>query len=165
MAASEARGHFVYTGDMSILTDESFGIVPVCREKGIWKVLLIHQISHRGQERTFWTLPKGHAERGESGEEAALRELKEETGLSVTTLERAKNFKMEYTFKHGNDTVEKIVYFYLGYCEETDTSIPQPDEVLELGWFTFAEAEQRVTHNNSRQLLSEVQVFLNNQSS
>ena len=80
--------------------------------------------------------------------------------MNVDKLEQTQNFKMEYTFKHGNDLVEKVVHFYLGYCTETETVISQPQEVAELGWFMFADAYAQLTHDNARQLLQKVEAFL-----
>ena len=66
---------------METKNDISYGVVPLYQDGGEWKVLVIHQISHRGDR--FWIFPKGHGEVGELPAEAALRELHEETKLKV----------------------------------------------------------------------------------
>lgn len=55
----------------------SYGIVPLRYMEGGWQILLIRH--HAGH----WTFPKGHADRGESPQQTAERELREETGLAV----------------------------------------------------------------------------------
>ncbi len=59
--------------------DESFGIVPLRRNANAWQVFLIQHKHGR-----HWGFPKGHAESGEMPEDAAARELKEETNLEIT---------------------------------------------------------------------------------
>ncbi len=145
---------------MTVHTDESFGIVPLFHNGKEWLVLLIEQISHRGSERRFWTLPKGHAEEGETGMVAALRELQEETGITVPRVEEERVFIMQYSFTHEDLLIEKKVHFYLGYCNDMETEITQPDEVASLDWFTLEEAGVKVTHENARILLQEVVEFL-----
>ncbi len=145
---------------MTVHTDESFGIVPLFHDGGAWKVLLIEQISHRGSERRFWTLPKGHSEDGETGEEAAVRELSEETGVIPLRVISDKVFTMEYSFTSEDKMIEKKVHFYIGICDSTLTKITQPDEVAALGWFSFEEAKAKVTHENAWRVLEDVAVYL-----
>ena len=54
---------------MGTKTDSSYGVVPLFKKDGEWQVLLVHQISYRGDD--FWIFPKGHAEEKETGERAA----------------------------------------------------------------------------------------------
>jgi len=143
---------------MDIKTDISYGVVPLYRDGDDWLVLLIHQISHRGDR--FWIFPKGHAEEPETPEAAALRELEEETGVSKVTLETSQTFSMAYTFVHESVRINKQVVYFVGYCEVMETNITQPQEVIELKWCTFAEADLLLTHQNSKDVLTQVQNFL-----
>ena len=59
-----------------------------------------------------WTFPKGHIDRGESSEEAARREVAEETGL-VTVQSRGKLRDIEYWFRWRGDRIRKKVTYYL----------------------------------------------------
>lgn len=145
---------------METIQDESFGVVPLFRDGDNWQVLLIHQISHRGGRNTFWIFPKGHAEVGESPTESALRELEEETGISKVTLETSERFSVSYSFIHENTKVEKQAHFYIGFCESQETHISQPHEVIELKWCSFQEAEVLLSHKNSKDILKNVESFL-----
>ncbi|MEY2665545.1 MAG: hypothetical protein RLZZ480_650 [Candidatus Parcubacteria bacterium] len=144
---------------MESIQDESFGVVPLHFAKE-WRVLLIHQISHRGGRNTFWIFPKGHGETGESPKEAAVRELQEETGVSAVTLEEDASFAVAYSFLHEGVKVEKRVEYFVGYCENITTTITQPEEVLELKWCTFPEAKKLLSHQNSKDVLEQVESFL-----
>ncbi len=143
---------------MKVIHDKSYGVVPLYTTGGGVQVLLVHQISYRGDQ--FWVFPKGHAEEGETALFAALRELQEETGVTEVTLNGSKVFSVEYTFVHNDERIEKTVDYYIGYCKSTDTHITQPREVAELRWCSLEEAEQLLTHQNSKDVLNEVREFL-----
>ena len=75
-----------------------------------------------------WVLPKGKVEKGETHEETALREVKEETGIKATIKKYLG--EIHYTYKENWDQqrgVHKIVFWYLMTTKNTDT-IPQREE-------------------------------------
>ena len=75
-----------------------------------------------------WVLPKGKIEPGETHEEAALREVREETGVKATIGKYLG--EIHYTYKENWDqsrSVHKIVYWYLMKTKCMDT-IPQREE-------------------------------------
>jgi len=145
---------------MHTIVDESFGIVPIIKINDEWQVLLINQISYRGQNDKFWTFPKGHREDGESNEETAFRELKEETNVTEIELEKRKIFTMQYSFQHEGKAIDKTVSFYIGYCKNTVAKIKQPQEIADLKWCSFSEALELLAHKNSQNILKEVDEFL-----
>jgi len=138
--------------------DESFGVIPVRETEGGYEVLLINQNGRRGD--TFWTLPKGHREEGETVTEAAARELDEETGLSDVVIKSEQTFSMKYQFQHEATTIDKTVYFYLGIIRSGTATIKIPREVAELEWLRFEEAIERATHQEVKRILAEVQTSL-----
>jgi bis(5'-nucleosidyl)-tetraphosphatase len=151
----------MYTKTMESKTDISYGIVPVFQTTDDeWQLLLVHQISYRGVNDTFWIFPKGHAEEGESAPEAALRELEEETGIKNVTLEPSAVFSITYSFVHAGVEVHKTVEYFLGYCSDTTTHITQPREIKELRWCDFDTALNLLTHQNSKDVLEKVRTFL-----
>ena len=147
------RTEICYTSSMQIEKDESFGIIPVRETAEGYEVLLINQISRKGQ--TFWTLPKGHKEDDETVTEAAARELAEETGLSDVVIKSTKKFSMHYQFQHDDTTIDKTVYFYLGIVRSGEPRITQPREVAALAWLSFDEAIERATHDAVKLILKE----------
>lgn len=75
-----------------------------------------------------WVLPKGKVEEGENNEEAALREVSEETGVKAEILKYLG--EIHYTFKENwdeNKAVHKTVFWYLMQSKNMDT-IPQKEE-------------------------------------
>ncbi len=143
---------------MKTKTDEAFGIVPLYKNGDEFEVLVLHQISHRGDR--FWIFPKGHAEGDEQPVEAALRELEEETGVTDIVLDTKQDFVMQYSFKHEDALIKKTVTYYLGYASNKETKITQPQEVVEIRWCSLDAAAELLTHKNTKNILKDVKKYL-----
>jgi tRNA nucleotidyltransferase (CCA-adding enzyme) len=142
---------------METINDYSYGVIPVQKNGTIWKVFLINQIPRQGN--LFWTFPKGHPEEQETQKETALRELFEEAGIVPDQLSDEKTFTQEYSFTFEDTLINKKVVYYLGFVS-TDVYVLQEDEVAEAGWYSFAEAQELLTHDIARELLTKVAVYL-----
>jgi 8-oxo-dGTP pyrophosphatase MutT (NUDIX family) len=95
------------------------------------------------------TLPKGHPEQGESAQDAALREVREETGLEATPVEKLGDIR--YWYARDGDRVLKIVSFFLlryrsGRLEDHD------HEVEEALWIPLEEASARLAHRGEKEM-------------
>lgn len=144
---------------METRTDQSYGVVAVKKnDLGEWQYLLVEQYDKRGG--SFWALPKGHPEGDEAPEVAALRELKEEVGLSTVTLEPNCQFEQHYSFKWEGVLVNKTVVYFLGYAAQGSLT-PQAGEIARAGWFDFKKAQNRLTHQNTKDILVEAHNYLN----
>lgn len=126
----------------------------VCRRNpaGQLEVVLI---ATQGGER--WGLPKGLVEKGESLEETALREVREETGLEAEILERLE--PIEYWFWWDEDgqkvRYHKKVYFFLMAYRSGD--VAQHDfEVEDVRWFPIDQAIERASYRTEREVLQQV---------
>ena len=108
---------------------------------GRLEVALVHRPKYRD-----WTLPKGKLEEGESHEEAALREVEEETGLSCR-LERELE-PVSYTDPKGRPkTVRYWVMSVVG------GEFRENREVDELRWLSRADAAEMLTHDRDQSTL------------
>lgn len=100
------------------------------------RVLLIKMRNLSGKE--VWTFPKGHLEEGETPETAALREVKEETGLDGRVL-RPLHVAL-YSFARKGVPVDKRVDWFLMEAAGGDEKPLTPDEVLDKRWVSREEA-------------------------
>lgn len=97
-----------------------------------------------------WTLPKGHVEPGETDEEAALREIREETGVRGKILRPLGVTR--YVFGKGKRRVAKtVVYYEVAYVD--GEVAPQKGEILEAQWVPMEKMVEMVDYDNVRQLL------------
>jgi 8-oxo-dGTP diphosphatase len=95
-----------------------------------------------------WSLPKGKLDQGESFEDAALREVQEETGLVCTLAEELPS--TEYRDRKDRP---KIVRYWRMEVEQDPGFVPN-EEVDELRWLAPAEAVDLVTYDHDKTLLS-----------
>jgi 8-oxo-dGTP pyrophosphatase MutT (NUDIX family) len=105
-------------------------------------------ITPRGKPVTG--LPKGGAAAGETGAEAALREVREETGVQARVLEPLG--AVRYWYRRGGRRVHKTVHFYL--CEFLTGSTADHDhEVDEARWIPLQEARKALSYAGERALI------------
>jgi 8-oxo-dGTP pyrophosphatase MutT (NUDIX family) len=129
--------------------EESFGIIPLRQVDGAWEVFLIQ---HR--KGGYWGFPKGHAESGETPEEAATRELKEETNLDCIRYLQSEPLTEEYQFLIGKRPVSKRVFYFIA---EVGGDISLQSAEIQSGiWLPIHKALERVTHPEGKQILSSV---------
>ncbi len=101
-----------------------------------------------------WQLPKGLIEAGEQPEEAACREVSEETGLRGDLLRRLDKIEYWYVWDDGVEKtrIHKLVYFFL-FRYTGGSTRDHDDEVDDARWFSLAEAKGRLTFENERNVL------------
>ena len=110
-------------------------------------------ISRRGAKGALqWTLPKGAAEPGETPEEAALREVREETGLEAELVEKVGTIDYWFVWKPEDTRYHKFVHYFLMRATGGDTS-RHDHEVEEARWFPSDEALKAASFANERALL------------
>lgn len=109
---------------------------------------LIGRLDRRG--RLLWSLPKGHIEVGETAEQAAVREVEEETGIIASV--RAPLGSIDYWFVAEDRRIHKTVHHYLlsalgGELSDADL------EVTEVAWVPLSELDGRLAYADERRLV------------
>ena len=98
-----------------------------------------------------WVLPKGTVEAGEEYKETALREVKEETGVSASIIKYIG--KSQYTFNTPQDVVEKDVHWYLMMADSYYSKPQREEYFLDSGYYKFYEAYHLLKFSNEKQIL------------
>jgi ADP-ribose pyrophosphatase YjhB (NUDIX family) len=102
-------------------------------------------------KRILWSLPKGHIEEGETPEEAALREVQEETGI-VSVIEKSLGV-IDFWFMAGGMRIHKTVHHFL-FRENGGVLAAQESEVDEVAWFPLAEIVDRLAYPDEKKLIA-----------
>jgi 8-oxo-dGTP pyrophosphatase MutT (NUDIX family) len=106
------------------------------------EIVLVHR-----RRPVLWALPKGTPDAGETLEETALRETREETGLDVEI--EAPISDIRYFFVHGSTRFHKTVHFYL--MRPTGGGLDQHDhEFDEVRWLQVEEARELMSYATER---------------
>ena len=105
-----------------------------------------------------WDFPKGHIETGEDAEQAARRELKEETGISEVCFVDGYKQTLRYFFRQKGIGIFKIVIYYLAETDQSEISLSH--EHIGFDWLSYDAAMERLTFKNSRDLLAKAQARL-----
>lgn len=129
-------------------TQTSAGGVLVRRGSTGPEVLLASRRTRKGD--LVWGLPKGLVEEGESPEEAALREVREETGHRGTIRDGLGS--ISYWFVWDGERVKKTVHFFL-MDDSGDEPGPRDQEMEEVRWFDAGEAADVAGFDSERDIL------------
>lgn len=106
-----------------------------------------------------WGFPKGHLEADESPDAAAMREVREETGLSGLSLEAPVDV-IDWHFRFRGRLVHKVCHFYL---IEAASGQPRPlrkEGITACKWLGFKEAAELVSYENARAVLARAEALL-----
>ncbi|MBQ4473543.1 MAG: NUDIX hydrolase [Lachnospiraceae bacterium] len=113
------------------------------------KILLLYKNYKNKYEG--WVLPKGTVEEGESYEETAVREVKEETGVSaeiVSYIDRS-----QYTFHTPTDQIVKEVHWYLMKADSYYSKPQREEYFVDSGYYKYHEAYHLLKFTNEKQIL------------
>jgi 8-oxo-dGTP pyrophosphatase MutT (NUDIX family) len=121
-------------------------------------------IQPQGKRDGHWALPKGAPDPGESVEEAALREVLEETGL--VGIPAAKLGSTRYTYTWEGEKVFKIVTFFLmryrsGKIGEIEEAMRV--EVAAAAWIPLDEAPRLLAYRGERDVVRKAMAALDEQ--
>ena len=115
------------------------------------------QIEYLLLHSTYWGFPKGHIESGESERAAALREVREETGLHVALIDGFCQID-EYSFARHGQTVQKQSVYFLGQVHDRAARISREHD--DLAWRMFDDALARLGYEGGKEILRKADEFL-----
>jgi 8-oxo-dGTP pyrophosphatase MutT (NUDIX family) len=132
----------------------SAGGVVVRRARTGWQVALVRAGRH-------WSLPKGGIEPGESPAQAALREVAEECGLPLESLQLRDQLPgSDYVYRRESRLIFKHVDHFLIEAEAEASLRPQAGEIDEAEWLDFSTAITRASFKDTRVALTRAQELL-----
>ena len=131
------------------MAETSAGAITYTKQDGRMLYLLIKDFHGN------WGFPKGHLEKGESEEEAAMREILEEAGISIR-LDSSFKEELQYVMPNG---IPKISIYFLGEYED-QTPVRQPEEVEEIRLLAYQEAMDLLTFDNMKEILAKADAYL-----
>ena len=137
--------------------EKSCGAIVYTYEKGARKYVIIRGT---GIYKEFCGFPKGHMEPGETENETALREVKEEIGLDVTILEGFRVVDEHFLAREGHPNDKKTNVYFLAECRDQEVKA-QKSEVSEVVLMDYKEAMQILQYEESRRELTEAEEYLN----
>lgn len=100
-----------------------------------------------------WGFPKGHLENDEAPDVAALREVREETGLDDVTMDGAID-TIDWFFRFRGRLVHKVCHFYLMRSDASETTPQRAEGITACRWAPFEEAATLVSYANARDVLA-----------
>lgn len=112
------------------------------------KVLMVRVENLQGER--VWTFPKGHLDPGETAEQAAVREVLEETGWSCEIVNHLMDAK--YVFTRSQGRISKTVHWYL-MKPLRKAGAPDKNEVLAAKWAEPVKAETLLSYGSDLELL------------
>jgi len=135
-------------GTMPRVEETSAGGLVIDRTAIEPRAALIARHDRRG--RLVWSLPKGHVEAGETAEDAALREVEEETGIRGRMV--ASLGTIDFWFIAENRRIHKTVHHFLMEAAGGELSDADP-EVDQVAWVNVSDLRQRLAYADERRLL------------
>jgi 8-oxo-dGTP pyrophosphatase MutT (NUDIX family) len=113
-------------------------------------VVIVPTRRAKGGERVL-ALPKGHPENGESGADAALREIREETGIEAHLVDKLGDVR--YWYQRDGRRIAKVVSFFL-FDHVSGEPAGDPAEVEESRWMELGEAKRALTYRGERDMVA-----------
>ena len=133
-------------------TEKSAGIVLFRNDSGKNEFLLLNY------PQGHWDFVKGKIEKNETLHEAALRETREETGISNIEFFDGFEESVEYDFRFKNEDIHKKVIFFLAKTNEKKITLSH--EHSDFVWLEYDDALKKTIFRNAKNVLSKTNEFL-----
>jgi 8-oxo-dGTP pyrophosphatase MutT (NUDIX family) len=122
---------------------------------------MLSAIRPAGRKRGLWALPKGNIGLDEKPEEAALREVEEETGVEARLVTKLGDVRYVYTW--AGERIFKVVSFYLFRYQRGrlgDIAPEQRIEVDEARWLPLEDAPRLLAYGGEREMAEKALAFI-----
>ena len=129
--------------------ETSAGGLVIDQTGDVVRAALIGRRDRRG--RLVWSLPKGHLEAGETAEQAAVREVREETGIDGHVV--AELGVIDFWFMANDRRIHKTVHHYLLEADGGELS-DEDAEVDQVAWVDLDEVSKRLRYPDERRLVA-----------
>ncbi len=136
-----------------MVEDKSYGVIVVFRDSENMFLLLQHTAGH-------WGFPKGHKEGNETIKETALRELREESGITDCEVANLPIISEEYIYEYNKNTHHKVVKYLIGFVKNKNVFI-QKAEIADYKWVTYEQAKKILTYDNNKEVLRKAREYIN----
>ncbi len=130
--------------------EKSCGGIVYRKFHGNTEILLIKHI-----KSGYWSFPKGHVEAGETEEETAKREIKEETNIDVFI---DTGFRETVVYSPRKDARKEVVYF-AARARNFDYA-PQPQEISDVRWVEIGQAHNLLAYDNDKLIVNKAKSFI-----
>ncbi len=128
-----------------MFNEKSAGCVLFQIDQGIIKYLLLrYGLGH-------WGFPKGNIEVGEKEQDAGIREVQEETGISKILLIDNFREKVHYIYKRQGKTIHKEVVYFLAKSNEKKVTLSF--EHSEYKWLCYEDSLKQLSFENAKTVL------------
>ncbi len=117
------------------------------------EVAVIVPVKRDASGRRVLGLPKGHPDPGETAEQAARREVREETGVAAELIEPLG--EVAYTYERKGRRIDKRVAFFLFEYRYGDLA-DHDHEIEDARWMSLDEAAVQLTYEGERQMVQRV---------
>lgn len=132
------------------LYEKSCGGIIFYKTKQNTKILLVKNNNGR-----YWSFPKGHIEDGETEQETAIREIKEETGLDVTLVNNFREISEYCPF----GKIRKRVVFFLARAFTDNVKI-QEEEIDSYIWVDLQQARKMCSYDNDLRIVEKAETTI-----
>ncbi len=135
-----------------MVMEKSCGAVVFTKENGQTKYVIIQS------KAGFYGFPKGHMKGTETEKETALREVREETGLTVDLIDTFRTEDLYPINCSGKQRMKHVVYFLAKYTNQIP--VVQELELNSISLMDFEEALSVLQFDSAKRVLTQAQEFL-----
>jgi len=114
------------------------------------------------QEMRIWALPRGRVEFGETPEEAAIREVREETGFIASVQGKLDEITFRFFSNIDDRFIYRIIHIFLMRWESGEPG-PLDQEIDLVKWFPLSEAIRTLKYENEKEVLRKAKRLLKKQ--